>query len=105
MRPVITIRALAFAELGKLLAVDEPAPTAAKDAFPPSGAARLQLAYETLVNARNELLVAFGKQSGGGEVGAEVREMIVMGEAEVEQDHPALPVRPCLEGHPAGAWC
>jgi len=75
------IRALALAELGKLLAVDEPAPTAAKGTFPPSGAPRLQLAYETLVNARSELVVAFGKR--GGEVGAEVREMIVRIEAEL----------------------
>ena len=83
-------RALALAELGKLLAVDEPAPrpaatamTAAAVAFPPSGAARLRLACETLIRARDELLISFGERNEGGEVGREVREMVVRVEGEL----------------------
>ncbi|KAI0287197.1 SET domain-containing protein [Russula brevipes] len=79
-------RALALAELGKLLAVDEPAPRAAApgaSAFPPSGAARLRLACETLIRARDELLISFGERNGGGEVGREVREMVVRVEREL----------------------
>jgi SET and MYND domain-containing protein len=80
-------RALALAELGKLLAVDEPAPRAAAapgaSAFPPSGAARLRIACETLIRARDELLISFGERNGGGEVGREVREMVVRVEREL----------------------
>ena len=79
-------RALALAELGKLLAVDEPAPRPAAtgaSAFPPSGPARLRLACETLIRARDELLISFGERSGGGEVGREIREMVVRVEREL----------------------
>ncbi|KAI9453061.1 SET domain-containing protein [Russula earlei] len=81
-------RALALAELGKLLAVDEPAPRPATtgggaSTFPPSGPARLRLACETLVRARDELLVSFGERNDGGEVGREVREMVVRVEREL----------------------
>ncbi|KAH9962254.1 SET domain-containing protein [Russula dissimulans] len=80
-------RALALAELGKLLAVDEPAPRSAtavaagaEAAFPPSGAARLCLACEMLIGAREELLISFGE---GSEVGREVRETVVRIEREL----------------------
>jgi len=79
-------RALALAELGKLLAVDEPAPrplTAAmggEATFLPSGPARLCLACETLIRAREELLIGFGERS---EVVREVREMVVRIEREL----------------------
>lgn len=83
-------RALALAELGKLLAVDEPAPrramgagAALASAFPPSGPARLRLACETLIRARDELLISFGERNGGGEVGREIREMVVRVEREL----------------------
>lgn len=83
-------RALALAELGKLLAVDEPAPrpttataSASASAFPPSGPARLRLACETLIRARDELLISFGERNDGGEVGREVREMVVRVEREL----------------------
>lgn len=79
-------RALALAELGKLLAVDEPAPrpvTAGAASFPPSGPARLRLARETLIRARDELLISFGERNDGGEVGREVREMLVRLEREL----------------------
>ena len=76
-------RALALAELGKLLAVDEPAPRAAAATFPPSGPARLRLACDTLIRARDELAISFGEGSGGGEIGREVREMVVRVEREL----------------------
>jgi len=80
-------RALALAELGKLLAVDEPAPRTAAggsiSTFPPSGPARLRLACDTLIHARDELAMSFGERSGGGEVGHEVREMVVRVEREL----------------------
>ena len=81
------VRGVALAELGKLLAVDEPAPptdpSASLDRFPPSGSARLKLAHETLVRAREELLIGFGTDNGGGLVGREVREAIVRLEKEL----------------------
>jgi hypothetical protein len=81
------VRALALAELGKLLAVDEPAPrgtnTAGTPEFPPSGAARLRLACSTLIRARDELMISFGERNDGGEVGREVREMVVRVEREL----------------------
>jgi hypothetical protein len=77
-------RALALAELGKLLAVDEPAPRpTGADAFPPSGPARLRLACEMLIRARDELLISFGERNDGGEVGREIREMVVRVEREL----------------------
>ncbi|TDL19586.1 SET domain-containing protein [Rickenella mellea] len=78
------IRAIALAELGKLLAVDEPpspSTTAIRqpelEAFPPTGEARLSLAKETLQRALGELHIAFGVKGEGGEVGKEVRNMLV----------------------------
>ncbi|KAF8268346.1 SET domain-containing protein [Lactarius quietus] len=76
-------RALALAELGKLLAVDEPAPRTATATFPPSGPARLRLACDTLIRARDELAISFGEHNGGGEIGREVREMVVRVEREL----------------------
>ncbi|TFK90316.1 SET domain-containing protein [Polyporus arcularius HHB13444] len=80
------VRAVALGELGKLLAVDEPSPPSGSDAagrFPPSGPARLKLAYESLVKAHEELLIGFGKAGGGGQLGREVREAIVRLEKEL----------------------
>ncbi|KAJ7686194.1 SET domain-containing protein [Mycena rosella] len=84
------VRGIARTELGKLLAVDEPAPapnsgSAAEEAlrYPPSGAKRLRLALETLVQARAELGVGFGAPNEGGAVGREVREDIVRLEREL----------------------
>src|SRR5215471_2677643 len=60
------VRGIAKVELGKLLAVDEPSPSippsTSNDDFPPSGPPRLQLAYQTLVQAREELLIGFGAE-------------------------------------------
>jgi len=94
------IRALAYAELGKLLSVDEPTPNPQNNAavFPPSGPARLRLAYETLVQARAELLIGFGVRNEGGEVGQEVREMVVRIERELEVWRTG--VRNTIEGTP-----
>ncbi|KAF7349427.1 Histone-lysine N-methyltransferase ASHR1 [Mycena sanguinolenta] len=83
------VRGIARAELGKLLAVDEPAPrapgTPAEEAvrYPPSGARRLRLALETLLLARAELAVGFGAVNEGGAVGRGVREDIVRLEREL----------------------
>ncbi|KAI0088827.1 SET domain-containing protein [Irpex rosettiformis] len=79
------VRAAALAELGKLLAVDEitPQDPSATDRYPPSGPKRLRLAYETLVRAREELLIGFGKVNQGGSIGKEVREAIVRLEKEL----------------------
>ena len=83
------VRGVALAELGKLLAVDEPTPPEdagtpqGQSRFPPSGPARLKLAYETLVKAREELIVGFGTDNGGGLVGKEVRKAIVRLEKEL----------------------
>ncbi|KAJ7129082.1 hypothetical protein C8R46DRAFT_925638 [Mycena filopes] len=103
------VRGIARAELGRLLAVDEPAPyvpppgSASVSAsastepssssppilpqepprFPPSGAPRLRLALDTLVHARAELHIAFGVANEGGAVGREVREDIVRIEREL----------------------
>lgn len=105
------MRGIAFAELGKLLSVDEPRPThlevkgggtdsesplsgtsstatpqigpGMKSAiYPPSGPARLKLAYETLVRARAELMIGFGGKNEGGEVGWDVRKQV----AEIEKE-------------------
>jgi SET and MYND domain-containing protein len=79
-------RGIALAELGKLLAVDEPAPSTqsvSQIKFPPSGPRRLQLACETLVKARNELIIGFGMTNDGGKIGMEVRETLVSLEKEL----------------------
>lgn len=79
------VRGVALAELGKLLAVDEPSPSSSPQttSFPPSGPRRLKIAYETLLKARSELLVGFGRVNEGGQVGWEVRESIVALEKEL----------------------
>lgn len=84
------IRAIHLSELGLLCATDETAsnipdlslPTD-EQAFPPAGAARLQLAMNYLIEARKELLIAFGVGSEGGDVGRKVRETLVQLEAEM----------------------
>lgn len=79
------VRGVALAELGKLLAVDEASPSTPPQttSFPPSGPTRLKISYETFLRARNELLVGFGRENEGGEVGREVRESIVALEKEL----------------------
>jgi hypothetical protein len=122
------VRAVACAELGKLLAADEPAPasppapapasppapapasppapapavvkldgssaavataavTAAKatSVFPPSGVQRILLAKTVLAQAHEELVIGFGKEKDaeGGDVGREVRELLVRLEGEL----------------------
>ncbi|KAI5982767.1 hypothetical protein EDD15DRAFT_2179981 [Pisolithus albus] len=80
------VRAMELVELGKLLTVDEPSPPESQSmngSFPPSGFARLKAAYETLVRARQELLIGFGRQIEGGEVGDEVRGTLVALEKEL----------------------
>lgn len=91
------VRGIALAELGKILAVDEPQPAASRTAtghplpipapapssFPPSGPPRLKLAYDTLMRARSELLIGFGKANEGGQVGREIREIIASLEKEI----------------------
>ncbi|KII84634.1 hypothetical protein PLICRDRAFT_117564 [Plicaturopsis crispa FD-325 SS-3] len=85
LAPGHPIRAIELAELGKLLAVDEPAPAqpGRPQDFPPSGPARLKMALDTLIRARAELLIAFGGVNEGGQVGREVRESIVALEKEL----------------------
>ncbi len=92
------VRGIALAELGKLLSVDEPdpahvrgpagSPTGAMGVapgYPPSGPARVKLAYETLLRARAELLVGFGGGANeGGVVGRGVREMVAELEKEMQ---------------------
>ncbi len=86
------VRAVALGELGKLLAVDELAPPPpSKDSsnsatigkFPPSGPPRLKLAYESMVRAHEEMLIGFGKSSGGGQLGRDMRDAIVRLEKEL----------------------
>jgi hypothetical protein len=80
------IRGLHLAEMGKLLAADEsssPPRSNSPNSFPPTGPARLQLAFRNLVEARKELLIGFGDRDDGGQVGEEVRKLIVSLEAEI----------------------
>lgn len=80
------VRAVALAELGKLLAVDEPCPVISPPtniAFLPSGPPRLKAAYETLVRARHELMIGFGRKNDGGELGRNIREAVVSLEREL----------------------
>jgi hypothetical protein len=92
-----------LAELGKLLAVDEPKPAHIHDphgpkaqasssdlnpnspSYPPSGPARLKLAHQTLLQALQELKVGFGSagKQAGGQTGEEVRKMAVDVEKEL----------------------
>ncbi|KAF5362827.1 hypothetical protein D9757_012175 [Collybiopsis confluens] len=101
------VLAIAVAELGKLLAVDEPSPRAnpnvgppAQMMYPPSGFPRLKLAYETLLRARKMLLIGFGVVNEGGEVGKGIREMIVG--LEKEMDVFSQGVRNVVEDTPKG---
>ena len=107
------VRGIQLAELGKLLCVDEPRPTHLEPEggqtsstpplllsssgasqplglgmqpprHPPSGPARLKLAYETLVRARAELMIGFGSgKNEGGEVGRDVRKQLTEFEKEL----------------------
>ena len=84
------IRAIHLSELGMLCATDETASNvpdqslpANGSVFPPTGAARLRLAINYLVEARKELLVAFGAGREGGDVGKRVRETLIQLEAEM----------------------
>jgi len=80
------IRGLHLAETGKLLAADEFASipqSNSHESFPPTGAARLNLAFRNLVEARQELLIGFGQENGGGQVGEEVRKLIISLETEI----------------------
>lgn len=79
--PVVGI---ASSELGKLLAVDEPARRRNEPgAYPPSGPPRLQMAYDTLMRAPASLRIGFGRVNEGGQVGHEVRVMLASLEKEV----------------------
>lgn len=94
------VRAAALGELGKLLAVDEPSPpeqTAVTNPgqFPPHGPPRLKLAYQTLVQARSESVIGFGKANDGGRLGEELRESLVRIEKELGVWHEG--VRNALE--------
>ncbi|KAL0571883.1 hypothetical protein V5O48_010073 [Marasmius crinis-equi] len=79
---------IATAELGKLLAVDEIAvvdpQTNGGIIFPPTGPARLKLAYDMLMRARASLRIGFGARNEGGRVGRQVREDLVRLEKEIE---------------------
>ncbi|KAJ1302037.1 hypothetical protein OPQ81_000872 [Rhizoctonia solani] len=98
------VRAVIYAELGKLLAVDEyypegqepPEPTPAQldpkanltwvagdEMGIPKGFERLRLAHHTLMQARQELLIGFGHSEQGGAVGKEVTELAKRIEQEV----------------------
>ncbi|KAF5364937.1 hypothetical protein D9758_008087 [Tetrapyrgos nigripes] len=101
------VLAIAYVELGKLSAVDEPSPKHLSEAsetgidehsqpqsqslasmsfsstYPPSGPARLKLAYTTLLKARGMLKIGFGRDSEGGAIGKEVRDMLVSLEKEM----------------------
>jgi hypothetical protein len=90
------VLAVAITELGKLLAVDEPEPrdyrapganTSASPSqpapYPPSGPQRLQLAFNTLLEAKQSTLIGFGIGNEGGEVGKDVRESLVRLEREI----------------------
>lgn len=71
------IRAVALAEFGKLLCVDEPALSEeeqVRNSFPPRGYHRLVLAKDTLVRANNEVQIGFGP--GGGGLRDEVRAIL-----------------------------
>ncbi|KAL0958187.1 hypothetical protein HGRIS_000350 [Hohenbuehelia grisea] len=78
------VRAIALTELAKALIVDEPEPRQGPSiTYPPSGPARLKLAYDTLLRARHELLIAFGRENEGGKVGRDVRDTLVAVEREL----------------------
>ncbi|CAE6399089.1 unnamed protein product [Rhizoctonia solani] len=98
------VRAVVYAELGKLLAVDEHYPEGQEPSEPtpaqldpkanltwiagdemgiPKGFERLRLAHHTLMQARQELLVGFGHSEQGGAVGKEVTELARKIEQEV----------------------
>ena len=87
------VRSLALAELGKLLAVDEPntsgntsttTSSGSHADFPPTGPVRLRLAVETLKQALTELRIGFGREIEGGTTGVEVRKMLIDLEKELD---------------------
>ncbi|KAK7034676.1 hypothetical protein VNI00_012318 [Paramarasmius palmivorus] len=92
LHPAHPVLGVALAELGRLLAVDEVAAPEGTDAssnspttvYPPSGPARLKLAYDTHVRALSILKIGFGTKNDGGNVGKAVREDIVRLEKEIE---------------------
>ena len=84
------IRGIHLSELGMLCATDETASNipaqslpANGGVFPPTGAARLQLAINYLIGAHKELLIAFGTAREGGDVGKRVRETLIRLEVEL----------------------
>ncbi|CAE6456718.1 unnamed protein product [Rhizoctonia solani] len=98
------VRAVIYAEFGKLLVVDEyypegqgpPEPTPAQldpkanltwvagdEMGIPKGFERLRLAHHTLMQARQELVIGFGHSEQGGAVGKEVTELARRIEQEV----------------------
>jgi hypothetical protein len=91
LAPGHPVRALARAELGKLLAADEPAtaspgPTEDSESgatWPPTGVERVALAARILAHAHEELCIGFGSASGGGVVGREVRALAQRLESEM----------------------
>lgn len=80
------ILGIALAELGKLLAADEPPESAATAAFtfPPRGPPRLALALETSKRALENLKIGFGRENEGGAIGIQIREDIVKLEREAQ---------------------
>ncbi|KAF9519864.1 hypothetical protein BS47DRAFT_1481760 [Hydnum rufescens UP504] len=103
------VRGVALAELGKLLCVDvdpstETSPSSAsasasasrlisgtrivgENAAVPRGYARVELAIQVLLRARDELQIGFGRETGdggGGQAGRDVRGMLQELEREVE---------------------
>lgn len=81
------VRGIALAELGKLLCVDVDPTLGTSDKGPsssseepnralPRGPERLQLAAQVLYRAREELVIGFGREHGGGQVGNAVDGML-----------------------------
>lgn len=70
------IRGVATTELGKLLCVDEPeANVSDQHSFPPRGHHRLLFARKMLLEAKDEVEIGFGE--GGGDIGDEVRKLLI----------------------------
>jgi hypothetical protein len=104
LSPGHPVRGVAYAEMGKLLAVDEYYPEGQEPPEPtPSqldpranlvwvagdnevilkGFERLRMAHHTLMQARQELMIGFGWVNEGGAVGKEVTELAKRIEREV----------------------
>jgi SET and MYND domain-containing protein len=71
------IRAIATAELGQLLCVDEPPASSDNDAvdWAPRGYTRLALAKDILLRARSEVEIGFGSE--GSQLSDTIRESLV----------------------------